>query len=117
VKPDFPNDLFLSLALQNIPEGLAVSIPLKKSGMTKMRSLCLGQLSGAVEVLGAIVGAGFVLLVTSVLPYALSFAAGCMIFVTVTELLPQSQMNDSKWGTIGVMTGFVLMMTLDTGFG
>jgi zinc transporter, ZIP family len=82
-----------------------------------MRSLCLGQLSGAVEVLGAIVGAGFVLLVTSVLPYALSFAAGCMIFVTVTELLPQSQMNDSKWGTIGVMTGFVLMMTLDTGFG
>jgi ZIP family zinc transporter len=68
--------LTIAMALQNLPEGLAISVPLRKAGLSRKKSFCLGQLSGAVEVLGALLGAAFVLMVQSILPYALTFAAG-----------------------------------------
>jgi ZIP family zinc transporter len=108
--------LAVALGLQNIPEGMAVSIPLHRSGMSKMKSFLLGQFSGSVEVLGAVLGAAFALLLTSVLPYCLSFAAGAMIYVVLSDLLPQSTQTTSRVGLWGCLAGFVLMMALDTGF-
>lgn len=109
--------LAIALAVQNIPEGMAVSIPLYKSGMSQRKAWMLGQLSGAVEVLGAVLGASFALVLASFLPFCLSFAAGAMVYVVIADMLPQSTSGSNKLGVYGALAGFILMMALDTGFG
>lgn len=109
--------LAVALAVQNIPEGMAISIPLYKSGMRRSKAWMLGQFSGAVEVLGAVLGASFALILSSFLPFCLSFAAGAMIYVVLADMLPQSTSGSNKTGVYGALAGFVLMMALDTGFG
>ena len=108
--------LAVALAIQNIPEGMAVSIPVHKSGLSKRKAFMLGQFSGSIEVLGAVLGAGFALLLASFLPFCLSFAAGAMIYVVLSDLIPQSTQTTSKLGLYGCIAGFILMMALDTGF-
>lgn len=106
--------LAVGIGLQDVPEGLAISAPLCASGFSKRKSFMVGQWSGVVEPLGAVVGAGAVMLVTSLLPYALAFAAGAMIFVTIEELIPESQSGDhGDIATVGFTLGFALMMFLD----
>lgn len=109
--------LAIALAVQNIPEGMAVSIPLYKSGMRAHKAWMLGQLSGAVEVIGAVLGASFALILSSFLPFCLSFAAGAMIYVVISDMLPQSTSASNKIGVYGALAGFILMMALDTGLG
>ncbi len=107
----------IGIGLQNIPEGLAVSMPLRKEGMSRMRSFMYGQASGAVEPVAAIVGAAMAMVVTPLMPFLLSFAAGAMIFVVIEELIPGSQEDgDTDLPTLGFMIGFVVMMFLDTFF-
>ena len=106
--------LALGIGLQNFPEGAAVSIPLRREGFSRMKSFTYGQMSGIVEPIAGVLGAYLVLMVTPLLPYALSFAAGAMIFVVVEELIPESQSgNETDWSTIGAMLGFAAMMFLD----
>lgn len=110
--------LTVALIVQNLPEGMAISIPLHRSGVSRRKSWMLGQFSGSVEVLGSVIGAAFALAISSFLPFFLAFAAGAMIFVVVSDMLPQSTQSGSKtFGIYGAMTGFILMMALDTGFG
>lgn len=110
--------LALGIGLQNFPEGAAVSIPLRREGFTRLKAFNYGQLSGAVEPIAAVLGAYLVLLMQPLLPYALSFAAGAMIFVVVEELIPESQTgNKTDLSTIGAMTGFATMMLLDVALG
>lgn len=109
--------LALGIAIQNFPEGAAVSIPLRREGFSRRRAFWYGQLSGIVEPIAGVIGALLVIIVTPLLPYALSFAAGAMIFVVVEELIPESQTgNDTDLSTIGAMLGFALMMVLDLAF-
>jgi ZIP family zinc transporter len=106
--------LALGIGLQNFPEGAAVSVPLRREGMSPLRSFWYGQLSGVVEPIAAVLGAAAVLLVRPILPYALAFAAGAMIYVVVEELIPESQSEkNSDAATIAAMLGFALMMVLD----
>lgn len=106
--------LALGIGLQNFPEGAAVSIPLRREGLSRWKSFNYGQLSGVVEPMAGVLGAYLVLHVTPILPYALSFAAGAMIFVVVEELIPTSQRgDDTDLSTIGAMLGFAVMMFLD----
>ncbi len=110
--------LALGIGLQNFPEGAAVSVPLRREGMSRLKSFWYGQLSGAVEPVAGLVGVMAVLLMRPLLPYALSFAAGAMIYVVAEELIPESQAEKhSDVATIGVMLGFALMMTLDVALG
>lgn len=110
--------LALGIGIQNFPEGAAVSMPLRGEGMSRLKSFWYGQLSGIVEPLAAIIGAAAVVIVVPVLPYALSFAAGAMIFVVVEELIPASQRGENTdLATLGVIIGFTLMMILDVGLG
>jgi ZIP family zinc transporter len=110
--------LALGIGLQNFPEGAAVSIPLRREGFTPLRAFWYGQLSGVVEPIAAVLGAVAVLLVRPLLPYALAFAAGAMIYVVVEELIPESQLaKNTDVATIGAMVGFALMMTLDVALG
>ncbi|MCH8203773.1 MAG: ZIP family metal transporter [Candidatus Hydrogenedentes bacterium] len=110
--------LALGIGIQNFPEGTAVAMPLRRDGMSRSKSFMYGQASGAVEPIAAVVGAGLVLLMQPILPYALSFAAGAMIFVVAEELIPESQKaGDTDLPTIGLMCGFALMMTLDVALG
>jgi ZIP family zinc transporter len=110
--------LALGIGIQNFPEGAAVSMPLRGEGMSRLKSFWYGQLSGMVEPIAAIVGAGAVVIAAPVLPYALSFAAGAMIFVVVEELIPASQRGENTdLATLGVIAGFTLMMILDVGLG
>lgn len=110
--------LALGIGIQNFPEGLAVSVPLRREGMSRLRSFWYGQLSGVVEPVAAVIGATAVLFVRALLPYALGFAAGAMIFVVVEQLVPESQREKSSdIATAGAMLGFVLMMVLDVAFG
>lgn len=109
--------LALGIGIQNIPEGFAISLPLRSEGFSKKKSFFIGQLSGIVEPLFAVVGFLFVRIMESLLPYALGFAAGAMIYVTVEELIPESQRNgNSDIATAGVILGFTLMMILDVAF-
>lgn len=104
----------LGIGIQNLPEGAAVSIPLRKEGYSRKKSFMIGQLSGAVEPIAALLGAYFALHMTYLLPYILSFAAGAMIYVVVEELIPESQSEEHSHGaTIGSMAGFLLMTFLD----
>lgn len=110
--------LAIGIGLQNFPEGAAVSIPLRREGFSRFKAFNYGQLSGIVEPIAGVLGAYLVLAVTPLLPYALSFAAGAMIFVVVEELIPESQMgNETDLSTIGAMLGFATMMVLDVALG
>ena len=108
----------LGIGLQNFPEGLAVSVPLRREGASRARAFCIGQLSGAVEPVAGVLGALLVLGVQRLLPYMLAFAAGAMIYVVVSELVPESQTNE-KGGVMAFATliGFALMMVMDVGLG
>ncbi len=110
--------LTIGLAVQNLPEGMAVSLPLRREGVSRFKSFMYGQLSAIVEPIGGVVGAGVVLLARGMLPYAMAFAAGAMIFVVVEELIPESQSSgNTDLATAGAMIGFTIMMILDTAFG
>lgn len=110
--------LALGIGLQNFPEGAAVSVPLRREGFSRLKAFNYGQLSGAVEPIAAVLGAWLVLLMRPLLPYALSFAAGAMIFVVVEELIPESQNgNETDYSTVGAMLGFATMMLLDVALG
>jgi ZIP family zinc transporter len=110
--------LALGIGLQNFPEGAAVSIPLRREGFARFRAFWYGQLSGVVEPIAGVTGAALVILMTPILPYALSFAAGAMIFVVVEELIPESQTgHETDLSTIGAMMGFAVMMLLDVALG
>jgi len=109
--------LAIGIGIQNFPEGLAVSMPLKREGVTPSKSFWYGQLSGVVEPIAGVVGAGIVLLAQPLLPYALSFAAGAMIFVVVEEVIPESQRSgNADLATLSAISGFVVMMVLDVTF-
>lgn len=110
--------LAIGIGIQNFPEGLAVSMPLRGEGLSRFKSFWYGQLSGAVEPIAGVLGAGAVLLMRPILPYALSFAAGAMIYVVVEELIPESQCGESTdIATVGAMVGFAVMMLLDVALG
>jgi len=110
--------LAIGIGIQNFPEGVAVSMPLRREGVSIGKSFWYGQLSGIVEPIAAVIGAGAVLLVQPVLPYALAFAAGAMIFVVVEELIPESQIRgNTDIATLGTMLGFSIMMILDVALG
>jgi ZIP family zinc transporter len=111
--------LAIGIGLQNLPEGAAVSLPLRREGMGRAGSFFAGQLSGLVEPVAGILGALFVLRMQNILPYALCFAAGAMIFVVVEELIPESQRNEANidLATMATMAGFSVMMILDVALG
>jgi ZIP family zinc transporter len=110
--------LALGIGIQNFPEGTAVSVPLRREGVSRGKSFWYGQLSGIVEPMSAVVGAAAVLLVKPILPYALAFAAGAMIYVVVEELIPESQHHgNADIATMGTMVGFSIMMLLDVALG
>jgi len=109
--------LAIGIGIQNFPEGTVISLPLRASGMSKFKSFFYGQLSGAVEPLAAIAGVIFVTTFQKILPFALSFAAGAMIYVVVEEVIPESQEGDNTdLATLSLMLGFVIMMILDVTF-
>jgi len=109
--------LTVGMAIQNVPEAAAVSMPLRREGLSRSRSFWYGQLSGIVEPIAAVLGAAVVVYSRMVLPYALGFAAGAMIFVVVEEIIPEAQRHgDTDWATLGAMLGFAVMMALDTAF-
>lgn len=110
--------LAIGIGLQNFPEGLAVSAPLRREGLSRRRSFLLGQASGMVEPVAGVLGAAAVIFITPLLPYALAFAAGAMIYVCVEELIPEAQRGaNSDLATLGLMLGFAVMMTLDVALG
>lgn len=108
--------LAVGIGLQNFPEGMAVSMPLRREGFSRLRSFWYGQLSGVVEPVAAVVGASAVIVAAPVLPYALAFAAGAMIFVVAEEVIPEAQ-GSPRLATLGVLAGFVVMMVLDVALG
>jgi ZIP family zinc transporter len=109
--------LVIGIGIQDIPEGLAVSMPLRHKGMRRSRSFWYGQLSGLVEPLGAVIGALAVSFWSPILPYAMGFAAGAMIFIIIEELIPESQYGENgDIATIGTMFGFLCMMVLEVMF-
>lgn len=110
--------LAIGIGLQNFPEGIAVALPLRGEGMGRGRAFWYGQLSGVVEPLAGVVGAAAVLAARPLLPYALGFAAGAMIFVVIEELIPTSQRNDNTdLATLSTVVGFTVMMILDVSLG
>ena len=110
--------LAIGIGLQNFPEGIAVSVPLRREGMSRARAFFYGQASGMVEPIAGVLGAVAVSFIQPLLPYALAFAAGAMVFVVVEELIPESQLGKhADIATVGVMIGFVAMMTLDVALG
>lgn len=110
--------LAVGIGLQNFPEGIAVAMPLHRMGISRRKSFYYGQLSAIVEPIAAVLGAFAVAFFTPLLPYALAFAAGAMMFVVVEEVIPEAQQNkDSDWATLGFIGGFILMMSLDVVLG
>ena len=113
--------LAIGIGLQNFPEGAAVSIPLRREGLSRRKSFLYGQSSGIVEPIAGVIGAASVLQMRSMLPYALAFAAGAMIYVVVEELIPEAQgrggASRTDIATIGAMVGFSVMMILDVALG
>ncbi len=109
--------LAIGIGIQNFPEGAAVSIPLRQEGMSRTKAFLLGQASGFVEPMAGVLGAYLVLVVRPLLPYALAFAAGAMIYVVVEELIPEAQQKvtprGAHYAVLGVMVGFIVMMVLD----
>lgn len=110
--------LAVGIGLQNFPEGIAVALPLRGEGFSRARSFWFGQLSAAVEPIAAVVGAAAIVLINPILPWALAFAAGAMIYVVVEELIPRSQSRgNGDMATLGTITGFTVMMILDVALG
>ena len=110
--------LALGIGIQNFPEGTAVSVPLRREGFSRLKSFWYGQLSGVVEPVAGVLGALTVILIKPLLPYALAFAAGAMIYVVVEELIPESQLEkNTDIATMGAMGGFAVMMALDVALG
>ncbi|MFV0558917.1 MAG: ZIP family metal transporter [Enterococcus sp.] len=110
----------LGIGIQNFPEGAAVSIPLRQEGLSRTKAFFYGQASGIVEPLAGLVGALLVTRMTILLPYALAFAAGAMIYVVAEELIPEAQQTSSSrqhFGVLGTMLGFLVMMILDVALG
>ncbi len=110
----------VGIGLQNFPEGAAVSIPLRREGCSRKKSFLLGQASGIVEPIAGLAGSLLVVYVEALLPYALSFAAGAMILVAVHELIPECQRNQKThpyFATMGIVSGFAIMMLLDVMLG
>ena len=109
--------LAVGIGIQNFPEGFAVSVPLRREGMSRAKSFWYGQLSAIVEPVAAVIGAAAVMAARPILPYALAFAAGAMIFVVVEEVVPESQHNgNTDLATAGFILGFLIMMVLDVAF-
>ena len=110
--------LAIGIGIQNFPEGTAVSMPLRRENISRLKSFWYGQMSGVVEPLAGVAGAALVLLARPILPYALAFAAGAKIFVVIEELVPESQTGGhSHAATLGAILGFAVMMTLDVALG
>jgi ZIP family zinc transporter len=110
--------LTIGMCLQNLPEGLAVSVPLRREGLSRVKSFFWGQFSGLMEPAAGVLGAVAVLKARPLLPWAMAFAAGAMIYVVVEEVIPESQQSEhTDIATMGAMFGFVLMMILDVGLG
>ncbi len=112
--------LAIGIGIQNFPEGMAVSMPLRKEKLSRGKAFFMGQMSGIVEPIAAVLGAALVMSMKSILPYALAFAAGAMIYVVAEELIPEAKRNASRHSdipTIGVMLGFAVMMLLDLALG
>ena len=110
--------LAIGMGIQNAPEGFAVSMPLRRHGMSRFKSWQWGQLSAIVEPIFAVIGALLVVNMFSVLPYALAFAAGAMIFIVVEEVVPESQSDgNTDLATMGLILGFIVMMILDVSLG
>lgn len=110
--------LAFGIGLQNLPEGAAVAVPLRREGIPPFKSFWYGQLSGMVEPVAGVLGASVVFLFQPLLPYALAFAAGAMIYVVVEEVIPESQRDgNTDQSTMGLIFGFTLMMVLDVAFG
>lgn len=112
-----PLSIALAIGLQNFPEGAAVSIPLRREGHSPLKSFFYGQLSGMVEPIAAILGALLTGFFSFILPFALSFAAGAMIFVVLKELVPESEKNGGYFASFGALIGFSCMMILDVALG
>jgi ZIP family zinc transporter len=110
--------LAIGIGLQNFPEGTSVSVPLRREGLSRFKSFWYGQLSGIVEPIAGVIGAALVLLMRPILPYALAFAAGAMIYVVVEELIPESRAEShTDVATLGAIAGFSVMMSLDVALG
>ena len=110
--------LAIGIGIQNFPEGIAVSMPLRRTGMSRGKSFMYGHSSALVEPVAGVVGALAVSFFTPILPYALAFAAGAMIFVVVEEVIPETQQaNNTDIATLGFVGGFVVMMVLDVALG
>lgn len=113
--------LAIGIGLQNFPEGAAVSIPLRREGFSRRKAFAYGQASGIVEPIAGVIGAFAVISIQPLLPYALAFAAGAMIYVVVEELIPEAQQGEGNArtdiATIGCMLGFAVMMILDVALG
>lgn len=110
--------LAIGIGIQNFPEGIAVAMPLRRQGVSRFKSFWWGQLSAAVEPIAGVLGAWMVLIFQPILPYALSFAAGAMIFVVVEEVIPETQRDKyTDYATMGLIFGFIVMMALDVGLG
>lgn len=110
--------LAIGIGIQNLPEGIAVSVPLRRTGMRAGKSFYYGQLSGMVEPIAGVLGAVAIMAMKPLLPYALAFAAGAMIFVVVEDAIPEAQSHgNNDLVTMGAMIGFAIMMTLDVALG
>ncbi len=110
--------LAIGIGIQNFPEGMAVSMPLRREGMSCLKCFWYGQLSAVVEPIAGVIGAAAVIFSKPLLPYALGFAAGAMIFVVVQEVVPESQRDgNTNLATMGAMVGFAVMMILDVALG
>lgn len=110
--------LSIGIGIQNFPEGTAISLPMHQSGMNKFKSMMYGQFSALVEVPSALIGFIFATFFHNILPFALSFAAGAMMFVCIEELIPEANATkEIDAGTMSFMVGFIIMMTLDIIFG
>jgi zinc transporter, ZIP family len=110
--------LAIGIGIQNFPEGFAVSVPLRREGVSRRKSFFYGQLSAVVEPIAGVIGVIAVTAMRPILPYALAFAAGAMIFVAVEELIPESQRSNNRdLATMSAMIGFAIMMTLDVALG
>lgn len=110
--------LAIGIGLQNVPEGIAVAVPLRGEGLSRIKAWMIGQASALVEPVAAVIGAAVVVFAAPVLPFALSFAAGAMVYVVVEELIPETQQQgNDDLATVCLMLGFTLMMILDVALG
>lgn len=110
--------LAIGIGIQNFPEGLAVSMPMRRMGVSRFKSFWYGQLSAIVEPIAGVIGAAAVIYAFPILPYALSFAAGAMIYVVIEEVIPETQLDKyADTSTLGFIGGFIVMMVLDVALG